>query len=52
MEESAGETNNSNYKEALSLLTRAVGILESSNNEKKTTDINSGEVKSPTSKTW
>ena len=45
------KASSSNYKEALSLLTQAVGILESSNNEKKTADIDNSEGKFPLSNT-
>lgn len=46
----AGETSsseNNNYKEALNLLTQAVGILESNNSGKESADITSSEGKSP-----
>ena len=51
MEESPEETKASNYKQALSLLTQAVGILENSNNEKKAADIDNSKGKSPLSNT-
>ena len=51
MAESPEETKASNYKQALSLLTQAVGILENSNNEKKAADIDNSKGKSPLSNT-
>ena len=52
MAESPEKTKASNYKEALSLLTQAVGILENSNDEKKTAERDNSEGKSPLSNTY